>query len=331
MNTAVKPIDRRFCVAPMMDWSDRHCRFFWRQLSEHALLYTEMVTTGALLFGNVEQHLRYNTEEHPIALQLGGSEPDALARCTELAEQWEYDEVNLNCGCPSDRVQNGAFGACLMAEPKLVADCVKAMQSACGLPITVKHRIGIDEQDSEADLHRFVDAVANAGCKTVIVHARKAWLKGLSPKENREIPPLDYDRVYRLKEQFPSLEIILNGGIDTVESCKTHLDYLDGVMIGRAAYQNPFLLSEVDSAIYGSERVVDRHFVMNAMLEYVERQIAAGAKLNYITRHILGLYNGLPGAKQFRRHLSENAYKPEANAETLQAAVNLVKNLEKAA
>lgn len=325
LDVARAPVNRRFSVAPMMDWSDRHCRYFWRQLSEHAVLYTEMVTTGALLYGNVEQHLRYNQEEHPIALQLGGSEPDALARCAEMAEQWGYDEVNLNCGCPSDRVQNGAFGACLMAEPALVAKGIKAMQDACGIPVTVKHRIGIDDQDSESDLFNFVDHVANAGCKTIIVHARKAWLKGLSPKENRDIPPLDYDRVYRLKEQFPELEIIINGGIETIEASKTHLQQVDGVMVGRAAYQNPYLLSEVDRAIYGSEGEINRQTVMDAMLEYVEREIAQGAKLNYITRHILGLYNGLPGAKQFRRHLSENAYKVEANADTLRTAASLVK------
>lgn len=318
--------DRRFCIAPMLDWSDRHCRSFWRQLSRRAVLYTEMITTGALLHGDAERHLRYSDIEHPLALQLGGSDPASLASSAKLAEQWAYDEVNLNCGCPSDRVQNGAFGACLMAGPELVADCVKAMRDACSIPVTVKHRIGIDDQEGYEPMRDFVGALADAGCETVIVHARKAWLQGLSPKENREIPPLNYDFVYQLKRDFPALEVIINGGIETLEQAASHLSHVDGIMMGRSAYQNPFLLAEVDSRFYQQHGISPTRLqVLDAMLDYIDRELSAGGvRLNHITRHILGLFNGQPGAKQFRRHLSQHAHLPGANAGVLREAMALV-------
>ena len=302
----------------MMDWSDHHCRYFWRLLTRQALLYTEMVTTGALIHGDRERFLHFNPEEHPVALQLGGSEPADLARCARWAQDWGYDEVNLNCGCPSDRVQSGMFGACLMARPALVADCVRAMRAACDIPVTVKHRIGIDHMESYQELLDFVGTVAEAGCEVFIVHARKAWLQGLSPKENRDIPPLNYPWVYRLKHDLPRLCIVINGGIQTLEECRRHLQQVDGVMLGREAYQNPWLLAEVDSQLYGMDKpAASRDDVIAALLPYVERQLAAGAHLNHITRHILGLYQGVPGARKFRRHLSENAYRQTAGVEVL--------------
>ena len=302
----------------MMDWSDHPCRYFWRLLTRQALLYTEMVTTGALIHGDRERFLHFNPEEHPVALQLGGSEPADLARCARWAEEWGYDEVNLNCGCPSDRVQSGMFGACLMARPALVADCVRAMRAACDIPVTVKHRIGIDHMESYQELLDFVGTVAEAGCEVFIVHARKAWLQGLSPKENRDIPPLNYPWVYRLKHDLPRLCIVINGGIQTLEECRRHLQQVDGVMLGREAYQNPWLLAEVDSQLYGMDKpAASRDDVIAALLPYVERQLAAGAHLNHITRHILGLYQGVPGARKFRRHLSENAYRQTAGVEVL--------------
>ena len=305
----------------MMDWSDHHCRYFWRLLTRQALLYTEMVTTGALIHGDRERFLHFNPEEHPVALQLGGSEPADLARCARWAEEWGYDEVNLNCGCPSDRVQSGMFGACLMARPALVADCVRAMRAACDIPVTVKHRIGIDHMESYQELLDFVGTVAEAGCEVFIVHARKAWLQGLSPKENRDIPPLNYPWVYRLKHDLPRLCIVINGGIQTLEECRRHLQQVDGVMLGREAYQNPWLLAEVDSQLYGMDKpAASRDDVIAALLPYVERQLAAGAHLNHITRHILGLYQGVPGARKFRRHLSENAYRQTAGVEVLTGA-----------
>lgn len=290
----------------MMEWSDRHCRYLWRLLSKHALLYTEMVTTGALIHGDAARFLAYNPEEHPVALQLGGSDPADLATSARLGEQWGYHEINLNCGCPSDRVQNGRFGACLMAEPELVADCVKAMQDAVSIPVTVKHRIGIDNQDEYTDLTRFVDTVAAAGCRTFIVHARKAWLQGLSPKENREVPPLNYERVYQLKEDFPDLEIIINGGIDTLADAKTHCDSVDGVMVGREAYHNPYLLAEVDSLFFGDEtETPSRQTVLEQYARYCETQIDQGIALHHMTRHVLGLFHGQKGGKKFRRYISE--------------------------
>jgi len=309
----------------MMDWSDHHCRFFWRLLSKQARLYTEMVTTGALIHGDRERFLRYNDEEHPVALQLGGSDPADLARCARWAQQWNYDEVNLNCGCPSDRVQSGMFGACLMAHPQRVADCVSAMRETCTIPVTVKHRIGIDTMESYQQMVDFVAPVAQAGCRVFIVHARKAWLQGLSPKENREVPPLNYPWVYQLKRDFPELTIVVNGGIQSLDQCQQHLQQLDGVMLGREAYQNPWRLADVDSLLFGMDKPArNRDDVMLGLLPYVEQQLARGARLNHITRHVLGLYQGVPGARKFRRHLSENAYKPEAGIEVLREAFRLV-------
>ena len=309
----------------MMDWSDHNCRYFWRLLTKQALLYTEMVTTGALIHGDRERFLHFNAQEHPVALQLGGSHPADLARCAAWAQEWGYDEVNLNCGCPSDRVQSGMFGACLMAKPQLVADCIKAMVDACSIPVTVKHRIGIDDMESYGQLVEFIEPVAAAGCSVFIVHARKAWLQGLSPKENREIPPLNYPWVYQLKKDFPQLEIIINGGIQNLAECREHLAQVDGVMIGREAYQNPWMLAEVDSLLFGMDKPVNsRDDVIAALLPYVEQQLAHGAHLNHITRHILGLYQGVPGARKFRRHLSENAYKKDAGLQVLSEAYALV-------
>jgi tRNA-dihydrouridine synthase A len=300
--------NHRFCVAPMMDWTDRHCRVFHRRLSGRARLYTEMVTAQAVLYGNRERLLGFSPQEHPLALQLGGSDPAMLAEAAAIGEGFGYDEINLNVGCPSDRVQEGRFGACLMAEPELVARGIAAMRAAVRVPVTVKCRIGIDAQDSEADLERFVSAIAAAGCRTFIVHARKAWLDGLSPKENREIPPLDYPRVLRLKAAHPELEILLNGGIGSLEEAEAHLAHVDGVALGRAAYQNPYLLAEVDRRLFGDTRQPPtRRAVLEALIPYTERHLRAGGRLNNITRHILGLYHGRPRARLFRRHLSERA------------------------
>lgn len=309
----------------MMDWSDHHCRYFWRLITRQSLLYTEMVTTGALIHGDRERFLHFNAEEHPVALQLGGSDPSDLARCAKWAQEWGYDEVNLNCGCPSDRVQSGMFGACLMAQPDTVADAVKAMRDACTLPVTVKHRIGIDEMESYEEMLDFVGPVAEAGCEVFIVHARKAWLQGLSPKQNREVPPLNYPWVYRLKADLPQLTVVMNGGIQTLEQCQQHLQHVDGVMIGREAYQNPWMLAEVDSTLFGMDKPAQsRDDVIAGLLPYVEQQLARGAHLNHITRHILGLYQGVPGARKFRRHLSENAYKKDAGLDVLRTAFQLV-------
>jgi tRNA-dihydrouridine synthase A len=310
----------------MMDWSDHHCRYFWRLLTKQALLYTEMVTTGALIHGDRERFLHFNVQEHPVALQLGGSDPADLARCAAWAQEWGYDEVNLNCGCPSDRVQSGMFGACLMGRPQLVADCVRAMVAACDIPVTVKHRIGIDDMESYDELKGFVEPVAAAGCSVFIVHARKAWLQGLSPKENREIPPLNYPWVYQLKKDFPDLTIILNGGVQTLEESREHLLHVDGVMIGREAYQNPWMLAQADLKLYGMDNPAkSRDDVIAGLLPYVEHQLARGVHLNHITRHILGLYQGVPGARKFRRHISENAYKKQAGLEVLTEAYRLVR------
>ncbi len=306
-----------------MDWTDRHCRRFWRTLTRHTRVYTEMVTTGALLHGNIEQHLRFNDEEHPVALQLGGSEPANLARCAAIGEKWGYDEINLNCGCPSDRVQNGRFGACLMAEPALVRDCVIAMREACDIPVTVKQRIGIDFQESYSELMDFVGIVASGGAEVFIVHARKAWLRGLSPKENREIPPLNYEWVHHLKRDFPELTIVINGGIETLSACEQHLEHVDGVMLGRASYQNPWLLSEVDQRLFGAVAPVSstREDAVGTLLPYIERQLREGARLHHVTRHMLGLYQGQYGGRQYRRHLSERAHRVESTVETLLEAM----------
>ncbi len=314
--------NRRFTAAPMMEWSDTHCRSFWRLLTKKAVLYSEMVTTGALIHGDRKRFLDFNACEHPLALQLGGSEPNALAECAKIAEDWGYDEVNLNCGCPSDRVQNNMIGACLMAEPNLVAECISAMQNAVKIPVTIKHRIGIDDMDDYQGMANFVETVAKTGCKTFIVHARKAWLKGLSPKENREIPPLKYENVIQLKREHPELEIIINGGITTLEQSLHLLNDVDGVMLGREIYHNPYLLAEVDQRIYGvSSPVISREEVIEQFMDYAEQQLRLGTRLNYITRHILGLYYGLPGARRFRRVISEQAHKPNARIDVIKAAI----------
>ena len=308
-----------------MDWSDHNCRYFWRLLTKQALLYTEMVTTGALIHGDRKRFLHFNHEEHPVALQLGGSDPKDLARCARWAQEWGYDEVNINCGCPSDRVQSGMFGACLMGKPSLVADCVKAMKDNCEIPVTVKHRIGIDHMESYEQLLAFITPVAAAGCKVFIVHARKAWLQGLSPKQNREIPPLNYPWVYQLKKDFPQLTIVANGGIQTIEECHTHLNHVDGVMLGREAYQNPWMLAQIDKQLFGIDSPAkSRDDVITNLLPFTQRHLARGGQLNHITRHILGLYQGVPGARKFRRHLSENAYKKEAGISILAEANALV-------
>lgn len=301
---------RRFSVAPMMDWTDRHCRFFLRLLSSRALLYTEMVTTGALLNGDHERFLRHDETEHPLALQLGGSVPADLAACARMAEEAGYDEVNLNVGCPSDRVQNNMIGACLMGHPALVADCVKAMRDAVSIPVTVKHRIGINGHDSYAELCDFVGQVREAGCRSFTVHARIAILEGLSPKENRDIPPLRYEVAAQLKADFPDLEIVLNGGIKTMEECHTHLQTFDGVMLGREAYHNPYLLADVDQQLFGSTApVISRSEALARLRPYIAGHVAAGGSMHHITRHILGLGQGFPGARKFRQLLSVDIHK----------------------
>jgi tRNA-dihydrouridine synthase A len=303
-------LSRRFSVAPMMDWTDRHCRFFLRQLSRHALLYTEMVTSGALLHGDSARFLRHGEAEYPLALQLGGSVPAELAACAKLAEQAGYDEVNLNVGCPSDRVQNNMIGACLMAHPALVAECVKAMRDAVSIPVTVKHRIGIDGRDSYAELCDFVGQVRETGCQSFTVHARIAILAGLSPKENREVPPLRYEVAAQIKRDFPDLEIVLNGGIKTLEECQTHLQTFDGVMLGREAYHNPYLLAQVDRQLFGSTApVLSRIEAMQSMRGYIAEHLAEGGTLHHVTRHMLGLGQGFPGARRFRQLLSVDIHK----------------------
>ncbi|KJS45669.1 MAG: hypothetical protein VR70_00345 [Rhodospirillaceae bacterium BRH_c57] len=321
------PYTCRLSVAPMMDWTDRHERVFLRGLTRHALLYTEMVVTGAILFGDKGRHLDFDAVEHPLALQLGGSDPADLARCARIAEEWGYDEVNLNVGCPSDRVSAGRFGACLMAEPALVADCVRAMQDATALPVTVKHRIGIDDLDSHDHLRRFIDTVADGGCQTFIIHARKAWLQGLSPKQNREIPPLRHDIVHRIKGEYPHLTIVLNGGLKTIADCAEHLTAVDGCMIGRAAYETPYMLAEADSVLFGAAPPPPtRRQVVERFLPYVQAWLDDGIPLNRMTRHILGLYQGCPGARSWRRHLSENAHLPDAGVEVIQTALDKVES-----
>ncbi|WP_449116926.1 tRNA dihydrouridine(20/20a) synthase DusA [Pseudomonas viridiflava] len=305
-------LSRRFSVAPMMDWTDHHCRFFLRLLSKHTLLYTEMVTTGALLHGDSARFLQHDETEHPLALQLGGSTAADLAACARMAEGVGYDEVNLNVGCPSDRVQNNMIGACLMGHPELVADCVKAMRDAVSIPVTVKHRIGINGRDSYEQLCDFVGKVHEAGCQSFTVHARIAILEGLSPKENRDIPPLRYDVVAQLKKDFPQLEIVLNGGIKTLEQCQEHLQTFDGVMLGREAYHNPYLLAEVDQQLFGSTApVISRAEALEALRPYIEAHLASGGNMHHITRHVLGLAQGFPGARRFRQLLSVDIHKHE--------------------
>lgn len=314
----------RFSVAPMLDWTTRHCRYFHRQFSHHALLYTEMVTSQAIIHAKYD-HLAFDPVENPVAIQLGGSDPEQLRHCAKLAEERGYVEINLNVGCPSDRVQNGMFGACLMAKADLVADCVSAMQSAVNIPVTVKTRIGIDELDSYEFLCDFVEKVKNTGCRELIVHARKAWLSGLSPKENREIPPLDYERVYQLKRDFPDLFISINGGIKTVEEMKAHLHHVDGVMVGREAYQNPSLLGVIDNALFDENApIITARQAVEKMLPYIENQLSQGVYLNHITRHMLGAFQNCKGARQWRRYLSENAHKPGAGIDVVETALGFV-------
>lgn len=320
-------INRSISIAPMLDWTDKHCRYFLRLISQHAVLYTEMVTTGAIIFGKGD-YLSYNQQEHPVALQLGGSDPSDMARCAAKAQEYGYDEVNINVGCPSDRVQNGRFGACLMAEPQTVAACIKSMQAEVDIPVTVKSRIGIDEMDEYKDLTTFIQQVADAGCDTFIVHARKAWLKGLSPKENRDIPPLIYERVYHLKEEFPLLNISLNGGVKTLDDAQLHLNYLDGVMIGREVYSNPYILAEVDKRFYHDDHPIpSRQELVIAMLPYVEEQLAQGARVWHIARHMLGIFQGQPGGRIWRRYLSQNGTAADAGVELL---VNALETLNEA-
>ncbi|VAW70249.1 tRNA-dihydrouridine(20/20a) synthase [hydrothermal vent metagenome] len=318
-------MNRKFSVAPMLDWTDRHERYFLRLLTRKATLYTEMITTGALIYGDRPRFLEFNPVEHPLAIQLGGSDPADLVLCAKMAEAQGYDEVNLNVGCPSNRVQSGMFGACLMAKPELVAECIAAMQNAVGIPVTVKQRIGIDENDSVEELYHFVETVAEAGCKTFIIHARKAWLNGLSPKENRDIPPLRYDVVYQLKQSMPQLEIIINGGLKDMHTAQLQLEHVDGVMMGREAYHNPYILAEVDQRFYQSEQpVVSRGQVIELMLDYISSETSKGTRLHSISRHILGLFNGRPGAKKWRRYISENAAKAGADENVIIQALELV-------
>jgi tRNA-dihydrouridine synthase A len=318
-----------FAVAPMMDWTDRHCRSLHRVLSRRARLYTEMVTTGAIIFGPRERLLGFSAAEHPVAVQLGGSDPGELAQAARICADFDYDEINLNVGCPSDRVQNGRFGACLMREPALVGECVAAMKAAVSLPVTVKCRIGVDDQDTEEALDRLTDHVVAAGCDELTVHARKAWLQGLSPKENRDIPPLDYDRVYRLKRARPDLPVAINGGIRTLAEVREHLRHVDGVMLGRVAYHEPEILLAVDPELYGEDPpVADAFEAVEAYEPYVAARLAEGERLHAMTRHMLGLFTGRPGARAYRRHLATEAIKPGANLQTLRDAVAHVSRVE---
>ncbi|MAY01435.1 MAG: tRNA dihydrouridine(20/20a) synthase DusA [Gammaproteobacteria bacterium] len=318
-------VSHKFCVAPMMDWTDRHCRYFLRLITRHALLYTEMVTSGALIHGERERFLRFNPEEQPVAIQLGGSNPQELAQCSKLAEQAGYREINLNVGCPSDRVQRGKIGACLMAEPGLVADCIAEMADTVQIPVSVKCRIGVDNIDSDEALLDFIGTIADAGCSCFILHARIAILDGLSPKQNREIPPLNYPRVYKVKQQFPDLEIVINGGIKTLAEAHEHLQQVDGVMLGREAYQQPYKLAEVDREFFHDQHEIPgRLQILEKFLPYVASELKQGTSLHHISRHILGLFHGQPSGKQFRRFLSENAYRADADLSVLKSAMHLL-------
>ncbi|MGZ6008719.1 MAG: tRNA dihydrouridine(20/20a) synthase DusA [Rhizomicrobium sp.] len=310
----------RFCIAPMMEWTDTHCRVLHRLLTRRALLYTEMVTAEAVVRGNRERLLGFDASEHPVAVQLGGSDPARLAEAARIAADIGYDEINLNVGCPSDRVQSGRFGACLMREPVLVADCVAEMRAVVAVPVTVKCRLGVDDQDPHESLRRMIVRCEAAGATTFVVHARKAWLEGLSPKENRDVPPLDYELVYQVKRENPHLTIVINGGIATLDDCETHLKHVDGVMLGRAAYHSPAMLAEVDARFFGGE-TRDLDTAIEAYLAYVEHKLGEGVPLNAMTKHMLGLFNGKPGARLFRRHLSENATRKGANIQTLRDAL----------
>ena len=328
LETARKTVQNqthKFCIAPMMDWTDRHCRFFHRQMTKHARLYTEMVTADALIFGPRERLLKFAEVEHPVALQLGGSDPAKLADAASFGAEAGYDEINLNVGCPSDRVQSGTFGACLMAQPDVVADLVTAMRRAVSIPVTVKCRIGIDDQDQDQDLTRFIDRVADAGCETFMVHARKAWLNGLSPKQNREVPPLNYERVWRLKQARPDLNVIINGGLTTLAECKDQLRHVDGVMMGRTAYQTPYILADVDQTFFGETTVpISRPDVLAKLKPYMQQHLASGGRLNNITRHILGLYHGQTRGRLYRRHLSEYAPKLGSDVAVVEEALECV-------
>ena len=306
----------------MLDCTDRHERYLLRLISKHSVMYTEMITTGALIYGDTARFLDFDKAEHPVALQLGGSDPDDMTRSAELVQQWGYDEVNINVGCPSDRVQSGSFGACLMRTPDLVAQNIKQMKAAVDIPVTVKCRIGVDEQDPEQALWSLVDASANVGCSVFVVHARKAWLKGLSPKENRDVPPLDYELVYKLKQEFPELEIIINGGIETIEQCQQHLAHVDGVMVGREAYSNPYMMAPVDQVIYGDQaKPRSRDDVMRAYMDYIDMRLQEdGARLNQMSRHVVGLFHGEPKSRLWRRHISQNAHLPGSGREVLEDA-----------
>lgn len=318
---------RRFSIAPMMDWTDRHCRVFHRALTGQALLYTEMVTTGAVIHGDRERILGFSVQEHPVALQLGGSDPDELVLAARIGEDFGYDEINLNVGCPSDRVQNGRFGACLMLEPALVAEGVAAMKAAVSVPVTVKCRIGVDDQDPEEALDVMADAIVSAGVDAIVVHARKAWLKGLSPRENRDVPPLDYGRVYRLKQRLPHVPISINGGVQTLDEAESHLAHVDGVMMGRAAYQNPGLMLDVDARIFAAAPVSSSaRDALEKLVPYIEAHLAQGGKLSSVTRHILGLFPGRMGARAFRRHLATEATKPGAGVNVLREALSLIRD-----
>ena len=322
-----KSYDFLFSVAPMMDWTDRHCRVFHRLMSRRARLYTEMLTTGAIIHGDRRRLLGFDPSEHPVALQLGGSDPADLATAAKIGEDFGYDEINLNVGCPSDRVKDGRFGACLMAEPALVADGVAAMKRAVKIPVTVKCRIGIDDQDPEIALDVLARSVVAAGADALVVHARKAWLNGLSPKENRDIPPLDYDRVYRLKAALPNVPVIINGGIGSLAEAARHLDHVDGVMLGRAAYQEPWRLLEVDPELFGEAApYATMKDVFEAMFPYIEDQLTQGARLHSMTRHFVGAFHGVPGARAFRRHLAEKGVKPGAGVDVLRDAIALVED-----
>ena len=311
----------------MMDWTDRHCRMFHRQISTKALLYTDMLTASAVIHGDRDKLLNYSEAEHPVALQLGGAEPDKLAEAARIGEAYGFVEINLNVGCPSPRVQHAKFGACLMLEPEIVGEGVGAMNSGVRVPVTVKCRIGVDDQDEESSLHRFVEVVRSAGCRTFVIHARKAWLNGLSPKENRDVPPLNYERVYELKKSFPDLEIIVNGGIVNLQQVQHHLKSVDGVMVGRAAYQSPYLLAAVDPLIYGTECVeLTRSDIVRKFLPYMENELTKGVRFHQIARHILGLFHGQPGGRQWRRHLSVEGSKPYAGLETIWEALEIIES-----
>lgn len=327
LSVAAAPLDRRLSVAPMMDRTDRHDRYLLRQISPSALLYTEMVTTGAILHGDTDRFLKFDPAEHPVALQLGGSNPDDLARCAEIAALRGYDEVNLNVGCPSDRVQNAQFGACLMNHPDLVASCIDRMNRAVDIPVTVKTRIGVDDRDSWDDFRGFVETVAATGCSVFIIHARKAWLQGLSPKQNREIPPLSYETVYRLKQEYPDLTVVINGGITETSAVAEHLERVDGVMIGRAAYENPWLLAEIEEAVLGGAPAESRRAALDAYLDYIDRELAQDVPLYAMARHALGLFQGQRGARAWRRHISENGPRRGAGSDVLRDAAAHVRDI----